>query len=532
MNRALLFVFSLALAGNTLSQVVISVKGKHSKELIHTFKKGEFLSRGESRIHIKTDGVGYEFCTMDENYRYYLYKNGKSLGEYANYTFSDDPYTIKPIRREDAVSYVFQLKSGEKYGPYESVSPIYDYSGYQITGISYQQNKQRYFKSFISGKTYGPYSDLSISRLTKDDLIYTFKDNKGWYLSHNDQLFGPYKNMKTPYYSYGRRRKEKFYFHYLNDKGEWHTYFDQAELPYAFKETPSMQVFDNGKVMLNGYPASGSGDSSYTYIDGKRYFFSATELEHNSFGDIMSAKPDPENRYYGLSTINVDGKEIGKYRRNYLTQGNCFNSPYFQTLLLDTTQHEVYLYGNGQLHLLGREQEIDNYQVYLVNDDIYYIRKSDKALIKNGTETGHRDVVSMDFSNYPEIIMHKKEGDFDVFYRNDKALSYEEIRKIKHNTSWLNLKDNPVRFTEIDGKTYITAKGSGKKFGPVKRYNEFVFSKGNAHLAECDHRRMEIYLDNKLFSSGFSLAFNPQTNAFHWLSTDGNKLYLHTYQND
>lgn len=530
MNRLILLFLSVILAGNSGAQTVITVKGKHSKELIHTFKKGESLSRGESRLHIKTDGVGYEFCTVDENYRFYLYKNGKSLGEYSGYTFSDDAYTVKPIRKGDAVSYVFQLKSGEKYGPYESVSPVYDYSSNQINGISYRQNSQRYFKSFINGKTYGPYSDLSISKLTKEEMVYTYKDSKGWYIGHNEQHYGPYKNIQNPY---NRRKNEKFYFHYLNDQDEWHTFFDQADLPYAFiKDPPSLQIFDNGKIMLNGYPASGSGDSSYTYIDGKRYFFSATELEHNSFGDIMSATPDPENRYYGLSVIKVDGTEIGKYRRNYLTQNNCFNSPYFQTLLTDTLKHEVYLYGKGQLHLLDREEEIDNYQVYLINEDIYYIRKSDKALIKNGKETGHKNVVSMDFSNYPEVVMQKKEGEFDMFYRNDKALNYEEIRKIKYNTTWLNLKDSPMRFVEIDGKTYVMAKGSGKKFGPVKRYNDFAFSKGNTHMAECDSRKMEIFIDNKLFSPGFCLAFHPQQNAFHWLSIDNNKLYLHTYQND
>ncbi|MGV3632526.1 MAG: hypothetical protein ACO1O6_15060 [Bacteroidota bacterium] len=532
MNKLLLFICSAALGGNLLSQVVVTVKGKHSKELIHTFKKGEFLSRGESRLHIKTDGVGYEFCTMDEKYRYYLYKNGKSLGEFANYTFSDDPYSIKPIRKDEAVSYVFQLKSGEKYGPYESVSPIYDYSNYQINGISYQQNSKRYFKSFITGKTYGPYNDLSISRLTKEEMTYTYKDAKGWYIGHNDQVYGPYKDIRSPFY-YNRRGKEKFYFHYQTEKEEWHTFYDQADLPYAFiKGAPSLQVFDNGKVMLNGFPASGNGDSSFTYIDNKRYFFSGTDLEHNSFGDIMVAKPDPENRYYGLSTISIDGQEIGKYKRGYLTAGNCFNSPYFQTLLTDTSKHEVYLYGKGGFQLLDREEEVDNYMVYLVNEDIYHVRKSDRALMKNGKETGHRNVVSMDFSNYPQIIIQKKEGDFDVFYRNDKVMNYDEVRKIKYNTTWLNLKDNPVHFVEIDGKTYVMAKGSSKKFGPVKRYNDFAFSKGNAHLAECDNRKMEIYLDNKLFSPGFSLAYHPQTNAFHWLSIDNNKLYLHTYQND
>ncbi|MCE3296267.1 MAG: hypothetical protein K0R65_1981 [Crocinitomicaceae bacterium] len=532
MSKLLTPLFCLALTFPAFTQKVITVKGRHSKTLIHTFKKGEYLSRGEARIHIKASGAGYEFCTTDENYRYYLYKNGQNLGEYAGFYFTDDSHTVKLIRKGDERFYTLTLKSGEKFGPYESVGPVYDYSTYDITGIRYKQNGQYYLRNLTTGKTYGPHPDFSINILTKGEMTYTYKDDRGFMLVHNDKTYGPYANLSSEYY-YGNGKPKHFYFHYKTENDEWRTHFEGSDLPRSFKDTPKIGVFENGKVMQSGVPAGSESDTVYYFIDERRYaeIPYRQEIECNSFGEVLTAKMESSSSD-SPALIYDEGKELGKYKRLYLPPSNCHNSPYFQCLFANPESGEVFIYGNQKFVRLGTEEEINNYEVHLLGQDYYFIRKTDQVLIKNGQETGNKNMKSMDASNYPEIILHETGAGFDRFYRNGKKLSYNEVAQYKRNPQWYNLEDSPLRFVENDGKTYLIAKGSGKKYGPVKRYNEFRFSRGNAHLAECDNRQMQIFIDNKLFSPGFSLEFHEKENAFYWLSTDKNKLYLHTYQND
>ena len=489
------------------------------------------LTRGESRIHIKAAGVGYEFCTMDENFRYYLYKNGKNLGEFSSHCFSDDPYTVKPLRQGDQTWYTLTLRSGEKFGPYETVSPVYDYRTYEITGIRYKDKGKHYLKNLDNGKTYGPYDDFITSRLTKEEMTISYKETKGWYLLHNDVLYGPYRNLNSPY-AYRTSKNEKFYFHFQDDQDQWHTYYDQAVLPYSSGVSPGITAFDNGKLMFRSSNSDRYADTAYYHIDDRKYrvINFVEEIDHNSFGDILESKLESRS-YTSVAKVYDDGKEIGRFTRQYINENNCSNSPYFQCLFTDPDSKEVFIYGNKQLTRLGTEDEVHNHKVYLVGNDYYFIRQTDNVLLKNGQAT-ERDVLSFDCSNPNEIILQKRQGDYDVLYRNGKEMSYGELAKYKHNPQWYTLKDSPMQFYEIDGKTYIQAKGSNKKIGPVRRYNEFRFSRGNAHLAECDNRRMEIFIDNKLFSPGFSLAFHEKENSFYWLSIEGNKLYLHSYQND
>lgn len=533
MNK-ILTVFFASVLFNAQAQQVIRVRGKHSRELIHTFKKGESLSRGESKIHIKADGAGYEFSTMTEDYRFFLYKNGKCLGEYAGYYFSDDAYWVKPVRQGEQKRSTLYLKSGQKFGPYERVYPVMDYSNNSITGIQYQENGRKYMRSLLNGKTYGPFSELSVAKLTKEETIFSYKTDAGCYVVHNEDLFGPYKDTRTVHYHYNAKAGGKFYFHYQDADGNWHTWYDQAELPYAFRSMPpTLTVFDNGKIMLMGYPADGV-DQAY-FIEGKKYDYKPYlhEIETNSFGDVLTVKSNPERSYSAPAQLFENGQPIGTFKRGYITRSNCHSSSYYQALLTDTATGLTYVYGDRELRLLGKEEEINNYQVYLVGNDYFHVRKSDSTLIKNGEPTEHKKVTMLDLSHYPsDIVMVKKEGGYDVFYKNGKPMSYAEIKTARYNPDWYNIKDNPLRFETIDDKTYISAKGSSKKFGPVNRGNDFVFSAGSKHLGECNNRKMEIYIDNKLFSPGFSLAYHPQMNAFYWLSIDKDKLYLHCYQND
>ena len=44
--------------------------------------------------------------------------------------------------------------------------------------------------------------------------------------------------------------------------------------------------------------------------------------------------------------------------------------------------------------------------------------------------------------------------------------------------------------------------------------------------------QIEVSIDGKLVSKGFNITYNPHANTFHWLSIEGKKMFLHTYQID
>ncbi|MES2589530.1 MAG: hypothetical protein V4622_11175 [Bacteroidota bacterium] len=533
---AFISIIILSFTTQLFSQNVITVRNKHSKVLIHTMKENEFLARGESKIMVKTNGADYEFILQESNSRgFTTYRNGKNLGKFPDMHYSDDKTWLSYEMKGDKKMYTLNYKSGKKVGPYDYISSIINSSNTDNLDYRYELDNKTYIYVNEQKKTFGPYDNVSIHEFSKNNINFSFSQNSQWFYYENGKITGPFKDIRVPYFS---NKAQDFFYTYRNMNNEWKVFY-KKELDLSFQSNPDVTILDNGKIMVKGTEFNSNDYQSYAFIDDKKYPYQSykNEVYTNSFGDVLTVKIGQNLSYENqIDSIFSENKYIGSFRTSYMYRANCKNSDYFKVFFIEQSSNEnkkVFIYKkNGEFVNVGTKNEINESEFYLAGDDYYYIRNSDKTLIKNGKETEHKDVFYLNYEKYPEeVIMGKTLGKYDVFYRNGKEMTYEEVKKLNLYIDWRNIKGKDYTYETINEKLYAVPKNSSKKFGPVKKYNPLVFSKNNEHYGECDERQMQVFIDGKLFSSGFSLTYNPNNNAFYWMSMDKNKLYLHTYFN-
>ncbi len=533
--KALILISLLILSFNAciFSQNIITVRNKHSKELIHTLKEGEYLGRGESKIMIDKNAVGYEFIIENSTRRSTTYKNGKKLGEFPNYHFSSDESWISDIEINGQKKYYLNYKSGKKIGPYDYVNSISNYSDVKSLDYRYENEGKTYIYVNKENKTYGPYDKVDLQNFSNENINFRYLIGTEWFIYQNGKITGPYKDYRVPYLP---DKNMPFYYTFKNEENEWKVFYKEV-LDFSFNSSPEVTIFENGKIMLKGSEINGSG-GEYYFIDGKKYpaKYKDKEIYSNSIGDILRVNVNRISSKEELEdSIFIENKYIRSYKTSYMYKRNCKKSLYFNVFFIDKTEvtkDNIYIYKKNEFVFVGKENDFNEGDFYLAGNDFIYLRKTDNTLIINGKESQHKNVFYLNYDNYPEeVIMGKKVGKYDVFYLNGKELSYEEIQKKKLYIEWYNIKGKPFTFETINEKTFVSPKNSTKKFGPVRENNKFVFSKNNEHYGECNDRTMEIFIDGKLFSPGFCLTYNANTNAFHWLSLDKDKLYLHTFNN-
>jgi hypothetical protein len=525
----LIFLFILSLS---FSQNVVKVKGKHTKTLIHTLKEGEYISRGESKILIQSTGVGHEFIVENGKREYKLYKNGKLQGNFSSFYFSGDKFWKSVVEINGKKLYYMHFTDGGKHGPYDQIDAITSGSNgvYNVDGYQYSLNDMYYFHSFHTKKTYGPYSFLHVSSASKNELAFSYKQNEKVHIHHNGVDFGPYEDAKFDY-TYLAASTRKFAIKYKNKNGEWKVYF-KKEIPITFRSEPNVRIFSNDNIAITGTELGTDRNVEYVYVNGQKFEskYYKYEVIYNSFGDVLHLFKNN-----GKDTVFESKNPLGVHHTIDLYWGNIENTPYFRMLFKKDIGNGVFEYSaykKNEFKVVGTSKDFEIRNFFIVGEDFMYIRSSDSTLVLNGKETEHSKVASLDCSYYPDIYMIKKNGIYDDFYKNGKKITFEEAKMGPIYPEWYNVKGKAFNFEFKDDKAYVIPKGSEKRFGPVEASNFFAFSKGNKHYAECDDRKMELFIDGKLFSPGFSLKYNPQTNQFHWLSLDKNKLYLHTYIND
>lgn len=535
MNRLFLLGFILVLGMNTFAQNIIKVRSKHSKELIHTMNNEEFFGRGESKIFIQKTNVGYEFITRNSKNKFNLYKNGTKLGEYSYPRFSDALYHETQSKKDEETLYTLHMKSGEKFGPYQYVSPYFSKEN-KLIALRYKENGKVFFKDFKINKTFGPFEEIYVQTLETFATAIEYRKDGKWHLMNNEVIYGPFNSVNYPYQ---RKASDPFYFTFQNESDEWQVYYKQT-FDFKFTNSPSVTIFENDKIVINGDLKTEDGVKKVFLIDGKSYedYYNYKSLAYNNFGDVLVLEANRESET-DKSNIYQNNTLLGSYQIAHLFSSNVQKSSIYDLILIEKStdpdiQSESYsVIKKDKITPIGTSDDIELNDLFLIGEDVIYIRKKDSVLVVNGAPTKHKKITYMDYANYPEeVFMLKKEGRFDVILKNEKVLTKEELKNTRFSPDWYMLKDKSYSYEFIDGKKYLYAKNSNKKIGPVSSQTNIEFSKDYKHYGESDERTMEVSIDGKLVSKGFNITYNPHANTFHWLSIEGKKMFLHSYQID
>ena len=521
----ILLLLGLGVSTLNHAQTKTKVGENHTKELIQTLKEGEVMSQGEWKINIKSSGLGYEFVTTNPKGGFNLYKNKKNLGRFTYEHFSDDQYWVTDTGGDEK-KYYFHLKNGKKYGPYDRVSPILNYKEQKAYGYQYTKEGKKFAHFFSNKQTLGPFNSIHVRKVNQNERILTYKIENQQFLEKNGKKYGPYKSIRVPY---GKKKNAPFYFTYQTEDLQWRVHIEGKKCDQTFKRGPILVFFENGKFAVTGIPFDEKEKKYYTFIDGKKYFkkYRKSELFFNSKGAILFAKND---------SIFDGNKFLGKYKTKILYSKNSGGSDIPSVLLSkrnSENKKEYYIYKNGKITFVANQKDLSaSKKFYLLGDDYMYIRSKDSALIVNGKETSDKGIFKIDCSNYPkEIIKYKQEGNFEAIYKNNKKMTLEDLKKANIRPTWYKLEENPYYFTKVEKKYYITPRGSNQKIEVNYRWNTFVFSKGNKNIAECNQRKKEVFINGELVSQGFGLTYNKNTDTFHWMTLEGQKVYLHHYKN-
>jgi hypothetical protein len=549
MRTIKLLVLSVVLTTDLSAQQVITVRPQHSKKLIRTLDKEEFLTRGESHINLRFDGEDYEYITYHSAKRMYQHYKDARFIEAA-------PYPA--IFREIKHCYTLQELVGDKYltvavvngkriGPYEelSVDRFFDYETNKLYGYSYRDNGRYYVKDETRGKLYGPYDQFR--RQDNRAFYFSYQKAGSWYVHDGTKDYGPFEDVQTVNSS---QDKNGLIFSY-KQSGAWMVHCKDS-VPYRFSEKPFFSYDPNGKWKILGIPVDSGNRSWLLSQDGGKW-------EHRTTHQLIWSTGNEPLVATTMSSFSGKDENFTGWFAPYLMSGGWYNihlgnqligtfqartilpspvpSPYYPVVLFKKTEgsefvdgSRFYLYKSG-VGLV--EVPSDGLKtIALCGDSYHYIAGEDKVLYTDGRATKHKQVLKIDFSSFPKSwYMVKQEGYYAEYYKNGVRDNSTESKE-KWVYGWFDTRDKPCIFIQKDDKTYAKVPTSTKLFGPVKARSVMAFSKNNEHYAEGDERGNQVLIDGKVISTGYALIYNPTKNAFHWISQDGQKLYFHTYELD
>lgn len=542
-----ILIFALLVGFTANTQQVISVRSQHTKKLIRALREGEMIGRGEGRILLRFDGEDYEYLTFF-NGKYQHYKNDQWLEELPFPWLGTPKKSYRYHERIDG-KYMFWGKiNGTKIGPYEELElDRYTDENQQVHGYYYKTDNQYYVKDRETGKTHGPYEKIRVNEISEKNLLFTFLKDGQWYLKTRSETLGPFENVK-PFY--GSNEKYNLAYTYLSG-GIWKINCPQP-VTTTFVTEPFFEFCADGQWRAYGKLSGKEGKFCIVRQDGTvtEHSHVSQQLMHDGLPAMtlraISPSTEPTNGYgFGNSfgylewyEISIAGNTIGTFQVEAL-RGQLFGKStsvyplvlYQKAAAGSADRKQFYLYQNG-IGLVGPIPADSRYTLTIGGNGYAYIADTDRRLYVNSVATSHTNVNMVDLAIDPEAwYMAKKEGYYLTVYRNEKP---DHSGKLEEKYPYLKNSTRKAPYVVVteNNLSYVKLPASSKLYGPVNPRSIFAFSRDNTHYAEGDERAAKILIDGKVISSGYSLVHNPNKNAFHWISQEGQKLYFHTYEPD
>lgn len=534
---------ALTLAVWGQAQQVITVRDQHSRTLINTLAKEEFIVRGEARIMVQTDGEHYEYLTQREG-KYRLYENDR-LKHILPFARFEKPAFYAYSEKENNV-WVTYAKIGEKtLGPYRNLRFYHngDARLEDLYGYLYETDEGKFITDRVGNKTYGPFEDVTWNGMVRNQLLIVAKNAGMYTVIDHAKTYGPYEAAEYLY----TEEPEDVSFAY-KEKGVWRIH-SKVKIDMQFVDKPELRFAPDGSWRVCGIPAGSDGKQRIFLQDGTTYLNTA-ELQSIYFPGMPVLTVERSgttllpgltgrfeyNQAYVVKKGDVslgefyieilNGQLIGKTDKFYplafyrkLPQGVSESKKEFCLLRADGTF-------TAPIPVFGR------YTVSIGGDGYGYVDTKEGVLYLNGEKQQYTGVEMVDLTSYPQTwLMAAKQGYYTTFYKNGKPDPAATLEK-KFNYTRFQSRSLPYIIVKENDKSYAKVPQSSKLYGPINPRSVMAFSKNNAHYAEGDERNAQVLIDGKVIGSGFGLVYNQHKNAFHWVEQEGQKLYLHTYELD
>ncbi|MES2556116.1 MAG: FHA domain-containing protein [Bacteroidota bacterium] len=542
--KAVSWIMALTLAVGAHAQKVITVRAQHSKVLINTLRANENIVRGETRLLIKTDGERYEYLT-GEGQTYRHYENDRLL-QTLPYARFDRPKYYTWAKYENA-KYMTYGKIGQKeIGPYQQLHFLTSgiNADQALHGYYYTENDRSTFIDRETGKTYGPYDAISWPKVSREHLLFSYRKGNGWWVVDRKGTYGPYDSVVPLYAS---TQPEGLAYTY-KQKGVWRVHC-KAEITKTFTLKPSLQFAEDGSWEVCGVATQSDGKQHIFLQDGTVYdqhqeiqtirFPGLPVLIAKGHARITYPEFDCQFDYSESYTIQRGEEVLGEFYIERLYGKLIGKSDKIYPLVLYKKNPEGISTSRKEFYLLHAEKGLTSpipgdarYKLSVGGDTWAYLGGTERFLFLNGEQQSWSNVNMVDVSASPKNwYMAVKEGNYVNLYRNGKADASAETAD-KFATYNYPTRNKPFVVVTENDKSYAKTPHSSKLYGPVNPRSIIAFSKNNTHYAEGDERSAQILIDGKVIGKGYGLVYNEDKNAYHWVSQEGQKLYLHTYELD
>lgn len=541
--KAVSWIMALTLVVSAQAQKVITVRPQHSKVLINTLRANESIVRGEARLLLRTNGEQYEYLTQ-ENQTYRHYENERLL-QVLPYPRFDRPKYYTWVQYEKPRNRYYGKIGQKEIGPYQQLYFFTSGTGTTeaLHAYYYVENDRSTLIDRQTGKTYGPYEAISRPNIGGEHLLFSCRKENSWYVVDRKGTYGPYDSVVPLYAS---SQPEGLTYTY-KEKGVWRIH-SKHEIPGTFTRKPSLQFAGDGSWEVCGVA---------TQSDGKQRIFlqNGTVYDHHQETQTLRFPGLPILTAKGHGNITYpDVRCQFEYNETYTLQrgeevlGEFYIEPLHGRLIGKSDKiYPLALYKKNpegqplrkEFYLLHTEKGLTGpipkdarYNLSIGGDTWAYLSGTERTLFLNGEQQSWSNVHMVDVSASPKNwYMAVKEGVYITLYKNGKpdASAETEDKFAPYNFS---TRAKPFVIVSENDKSYAKTPHSTKLYGPVKSRSIIAFSKNNAHYAEGDERAAQILIDGKVIGSGYGLVYNADKNAYHWVSQEGQKLYLHTYELD
>lgn len=535
---------ALALVVSGQAQKVITVRNQHSKVLINTLDKDEFIVRGETRIMLKTDGESYEYLTQKEG-KYRHYENSRIL-QILPFARFDRPVFYTYNEKENG-EWVVYGKIGQKtIGPYKRLQFYYsdDKRTEDLHGYMYETAEGQFVVDRVANKTYGPFEDARWNHIDRKYLFILAKNGGKVTVIDRSKSYGPYEDAQFLYT--GETFKGTTFIY--QDKGVWRIQAP-VSIDMSFTQKPDLRYAPDGSWQVCGIPVGSDGKQRIFLQNGTSYLHTAESQTllypgmpvltiERSAGGIQpgfTGRFDSNQSY----TVKRGDEVLGEFYLDALYGQKIKNPDKIYPIAFYRKVPEGISESKKEFCLLRVDKGFTNpipikyrYTISWGGDGYAYVDVKEGTLYLNGEKQAYNNVELVDMSDYPENwLMAAKEGYYTTFYKNGKPDPAATLEKKSAYPRFAS-RNRPYIFVTENDKSYAKAPQSAKLFGPVNPRSVITFSKNNAHYAEGDERNAQVLIDGKVIGSGYGLVYNANKNAFHWVEQQGQKLYLHTYELD
>lgn len=534
---------ALALVVSGQAQKVIKVRNQHSRTLINTLAKEEFIVRGEARLMVKTDGETYEYLTQREG-KYRLYENDRLIHVLPFARF-DKPAFYAYSEKENGVWVTYAKIGGKTIGPYKDVRFFYtdDKRLDDLKGYLYETEEGRFIVDRKTNTTYGPYDDMRWHGLGQNQMLIIAKKGGATFVIDRTKTYGPYEAADYLY----TESVDELAFTYA-EKGIWRIH-SKVTIDKSFVDKPELRFAPDGSWRVCGIPPNAAGKQYLFLQDGTSYLQTPeSQTVYYPGMPVLTVERVGATQLPGLSgrfeynqayTVKQGDALLGEFYIETLASQLVGKTNQFYPLVLYRKLPQGISESRKEFYLLRADGQLTapipaacRYTLSLGGDRYGYVNTKEGTLYLNGEQQPYKGVEMVDLSSYPENwLMAAKEGYYTTFYKNGKVDPSATLEK-KYAYPRFQSRSLPYIIVTQNDKSYAKAPQSSKLFGPVNARSVIAFSKNNAHYAEGDERAAQILIDGKVIGKGYGLVYNTNKNAFHWVEQEGQNLYLHTYELD